>query len=123
MAKKKSGAGGWFRAADIVASSGVSWDTLIGWAQTAGREETGSSVDSTYGRQALVLEERRGQVALAGVGKQGHDGLALVLGALGQLQRGPHGGAGRNAHEHALLVAHGAAGRKGVVVLDGMISS
>ena len=26
--KKKSGAGGWFRAADIVASSDVSWDTL-----------------------------------------------------------------------------------------------
>ena len=81
--KKKSGAGGWFRAADIVASSDVSWDTLMGWAQAAGREETGSSVGSTYGRQALVLEERRGQVALAGVGKQGHDGLALVLGALG----------------------------------------
>ena len=28
--KKKSGAGGWFRAADIVASSGVMWDTLLG---------------------------------------------------------------------------------------------
>ena len=28
--KKKSGAGGWFRAADIVASSGVLWDTLLG---------------------------------------------------------------------------------------------
>ena len=28
--KKKSGAGGWFRAADIVASSGVPWDTLLG---------------------------------------------------------------------------------------------
>ena len=28
--KKKSGAGGWFRAADIVASSEVSWDTLLG---------------------------------------------------------------------------------------------
>ena len=28
--KKKSGAGGWFRAADIVASSGVLWDTLPG---------------------------------------------------------------------------------------------
>ena len=41
--KKKSGAGGWFRAADIVASSDVSWDTLMGWAQAAGREETGSS--------------------------------------------------------------------------------
>ena len=81
--KKKSGAGGWFRAADIVASSDVLWDALMGWAQTAGREETGSSPGSTYGRQALVLEERRGQVALAGVGKQGHDGLALVLGALG----------------------------------------
>ena len=40
--KKKSGAGGWFRAADIVASSDVSWDTLMGWAQAAGREETGS---------------------------------------------------------------------------------
>ena len=92
--KKKSGAGGWFRAADIVASSGVLWDALIGWAQTAGREETGSSLGSTYGRQALVLEERRGQVTLTGVGKQRHDGLALVLGALGQLQCGPHGGAG-----------------------------
>ena len=45
--------------------------------------------------------------------------LALVLGALGQLQRSPHGGARRNTHEHALLVAHGAAGGKGVVVLDG----
>ena len=41
--KKKSGAGGWFRAADIVASSDISWDTLMGWAQAAGREETGSS--------------------------------------------------------------------------------
>ena len=28
--KKKSGAGGWFRAADIVASSGVMWDALLG---------------------------------------------------------------------------------------------
>ena len=83
--KKKSGAGGWFRAADIVASSDVSWDTLIGWAQAAGREETGSSLGSTYGRWALVLEECRGQVALTGIGEQGHDGLALVLGALGQL--------------------------------------
>lgn len=83
--KKKSGAGGWFRAADIVASSDVSWDTLMGWAQTAGREETGSSLGSTYGRQALVLEECRGQVALTGIGEQRHDGLALVLGALGQL--------------------------------------
>ena len=36
--KKKSGAGGWFRAADIVASSDVSWDTLTRWAQAARRE-------------------------------------------------------------------------------------
>ena len=36
--KKKSGAGGWFRAADIVASSGVLWDTLLGWAQADRRE-------------------------------------------------------------------------------------
>ena len=28
--KKKSGAGGWFRAADIVASSDVSWGILLG---------------------------------------------------------------------------------------------
>ena len=37
--KKKSGAGGWFRAADIVASSDVSWDTLTRWAQAARRED------------------------------------------------------------------------------------
>ena len=36
--KKKSGAGGWFRAADIVASSDVSWDILTRWAQAARRE-------------------------------------------------------------------------------------
>ena len=81
--KKKSGAGGWFRAADIVASSDVSWDTLTGWAQTVGREEAGSSLSSTYGKKALVLEQCRGQVALTGIGEQCHDGLALVLGALG----------------------------------------
>lgn len=81
--KKKSGAGGWFRAADIVASSDVSWDTLTGWAQTAGREEAGSSLSSTYGKKALVLEQCRGQVALTGIGEQCDDGLALVLGALG----------------------------------------
>lgn len=82
--KKKSGAGGWFRAADIVASSDVSWDTLMGWVQTAGREETGSSWAQPMD-EALVLEECRGQVALTGIGEQRHDGLAFVLGALGQL--------------------------------------
>lgn len=83
--KKKSGAGGWFRAADIVASSDDSWDTLMGWAQAAGREETGSFWAQPMGDGPLVLEQCRGQVTLAGVGKQGHDGLPLVLGALGQL--------------------------------------
>ena len=56
---------------------------LTGWAQTAGREEAGSSLSSTYGKKALVLEQCRGQVALTGIGEQCDDGLALVLGALG----------------------------------------
>lgn len=45
--------------------------------------------------------------------------LPSFSGRLASWKRGPHGGAGRNAHKHALLVAHGAAGGKGVVVLDG----
>ena len=42
----------------------------------------------------LLLEQGGGEVAVAGVGQQGHDGLALVLRALGQLDGGPEGGTG-----------------------------
>ncbi len=40
---------------------------------------------------SLEVEHRRGQVALSGVGEDGHDDLALVFGALGQPARGRDG--------------------------------
>lgn len=39
----------------------------------------------------LELEHSSRQVALTGIGENGHDGLALVLGTLRELTRSPHG--------------------------------
>ena len=66
-----------------------------------------------------VREQRGGQIAVAGVGQQGHNGLALVLGALGQLDGSPQRSAGGNTYQHALLVADQLAGGKGVLVGNG----
>ena len=45
---------------------------------------------------------RGGQIALAGVGQKGHDGLAAVFRALCQLQRSVDGRAGGDAYQDAL---------------------
>ena len=52
----------------------------------------------------LFRKQRGGQVAVAGIGQQNNDVLACVLRALCQLDGGPHGGAGGDAHQHAFLV-------------------
>ena len=64
-------------------------------------------------------KQRGGQITVTGVGQQGHDGLALVLGALGQLDGRPQGRAGGDANQNALLLAHQLAGGKGILVLHG----
>ena len=74
-------------------------------------------------QRILLLEQGGGEVAVAGVGQQGHDGLALVLGALGQLDGGPNRSAGGDADPHALLVADLLAGGKASSLVTGMISS
>ena len=45
-----------------------------------------------WANSLLELEHSRRQVALTGIGKDCHDGLALVLGALRELACSPHGG-------------------------------
>ena len=60
-----------------------------------------------------------GEVTVAGVGQQDNDGLALVLGTLGELDTGPDGSAGGDTDQHALAVADKLAGGKGVVIFDG----
>ena len=64
-------------------------------------------------QRILLLEQGGGEVAVAGVGQQGHDGLALVLRALGQLDGGPEGGTGGDAHQNALGAADFLAGGEG----------
>ena len=66
-----------------------------------------------------VLKERRGEVAVAGVGQENNDGLALILGALGKLDARPDRCTGGNAHEHALTAADKSAGGKSVVICHG----
>ena len=66
-----------------------------------------------------VGEERRREIAVAGVGQQNDDGFALVLRTLGKLNGGPDGSAGGNADENALAAAKLLAGFECVVVVDG----
>jgi len=51
-----------------------------------------------------VREQRGGVVAVAAVGQQGHDRLALVLGAAGKLDGRVQRGARGDAHGDALLL-------------------
>ena len=66
-----------------------------------------------------VGEERRREIAVAGVGQQNDDGFALVLRTLGKLNGGPDGSAGGNADENALAAAKLLAGLECVVVVNG----
>ena len=67
----------------------------------------------------LFRKQRGGQVAVAGVGQQNNDILACVLRALCQLDGGPDGSTGGDAHQHAFLVTDQTAGSESVVVLHG----
>ena len=71
------------------------------------------------GRTRSVLKERRGEITVAGVGQEGDDGLALVLGALGKLDARPDSRTGGNAHEHTLAMADKFSRSKGVVIRNG----
>ena len=53
-----------------------------------------------------VREERGGEIAVAGVGQESHDGLARVLIPLCKLQGGKERGARGDAHQPALLFAY-----------------
>ena len=57
-----------------------------------------------------VCEHRGGKVAVAGVGQQDDDALALILGTLGEPGGGPHCRAGGDADEQTLLARQLAAG-------------
>ena len=54
----------------------------------------------------LALIHGRGQIPLAGVGQQHHNGLALIFLLFRQLQSYVEGAAGGNAHQDAFLPAH-----------------
>jgi hypothetical protein len=64
-----------------------------------------------------VGEEPGGEVALGRRGDDGHDLLALVLRALGELEGGPDGGAGGDADGDAVELVHLLADRGRVVLL------
>ena len=68
---------------------------------------------------SLEVEHRRGQVALSGVGEDGHDDLALVFGALGQPARGRDGRTRRDAHQQAVVGCKLAPGFERLFVGDG----
>ena len=65
-----------------------------------------------------VRKQRRGQIAVAGIGQEDDDVLARVLGPLGHLDGRPQGRAGGNADEDALGPADELAGGKRIFVLD-----
>ena len=71
------------------------------------------------GLEGVVLEgvELGGEVALAGVGEEDDDGLALVLRTLGNLGGSEGGSTAADAHEEAFLLRQLTAGADGVVVL------
>lgn len=58
------------------------------------------------------------EVALAGIGEEGYDVLALVLGTLSELEGGIDSSSGRDADKEALGLRELAARTDGVIVLD-----
>src|SRR5262249_11788383 len=74
---------------------------------------------STGLRRGELLEERRRDVALAGVGEHDDDGAALVLGPRGDGQRPGERGARRDAAKEAFLARQAAGIVEGVVLGDG----
>ena len=70
-----------------------------------------------------VLEQRGGQVAVAGIRQQGYDGLACVLRALGQLLGSPNGCTGADTGEHRVGLSQALTGGKASSLVTVMISS
>src|SRR5690606_3087520 len=64
-------------------------------------------------RSGAGLEQVRAEVALAGVGQDHHDHLALELGSAGDLLRGVEGGTAGDAGEDALGAGEAAGGLGG----------
>ena len=58
----------------------------------AGASACSAHAPTPWANSLLELEHSRRQVALTGIGKDCHDGLALVLGTLRELACSPHGG-------------------------------
>ena len=52
----------------------------------------------------LFLEKRSGEVTVARIGEERYDRLALVLGALCELDRCPQSSTGRDAYEYAFTM-------------------
>ena len=113
--------------------SGIGWDAplrrnqLQKWAGLSHRFACRTRTDagrparpaSRFGIGALgdALEQRRRQIALAGVGQHGEDHRALRR-LLGDLERRGERGAGRDAAEDAFLARERARGVDGLVVGD-----
>ena len=68
-------------------------------------------------KRDLLGNERRRQVAVAGIREQRYDGLACVFRALGQLCRCPQSRTGGNADEQAFTVGELARCIEGILVL------
>ena len=87
--------------------------------RSAGRALDLAQAHAARGALGLGREERRRDVALAGVGQHDRDPLALGLGALRDLERGVQRGAAGDAGQHALAARGQARGLERVLVVDG----
>ena len=65
-----------------------------------------------------IRKQRRGEVAVAGIRQQDHNGLARIFRPLCQLDRRPDGSACRNAHEDSLCLADLLTDGKGVLIFN-----